>query len=37
MSNHNEYIEQDKHVNNPNNSEIILAHIGKKKKNGHIF
>jgi len=32
MNNHNEHIEQDKHLNDPKNGETILAHNGKKWK-----
>jgi len=31
MNNHNEHIEQDKHVNGSNTSEIILLILGKIK------
>ena len=27
MNSHNEHIEQDKHLNDPNNDETILTHI----------
>jgi len=32
MSDHNENIEQNKHLNDLNNGEMILAHIGKNEK-----
>ena len=32
MNNHNEHIEQDKHLNDSNNGETILAHIDQNEK-----
>jgi len=32
MNNYNEHIEQDKHLNDPSNGEINLAHIVINKK-----
>ena len=32
MNNHNERIEQDNHLDYPNNGERILTHIGENKK-----
>ena len=32
MNNHNEYIGQDKHLNDPNNAKTILAHIGENEQ-----
>jgi len=36
MNSPNKHIEQDKHLNDPNNDETILTHIRKNKKNHFI-
>ena len=37
MNNHNEHIEQHKHVRDPYNDEIILAHIRENEKSPYFL